>query len=115
MAYFRHRASEDFFSAPGELDLTAHVNFSALMDAGKAAGLEVTGFTTQERFLMALGEANEFADLYDATQTEEEKLRARLKLKRLIHPADMGTVFKVLIQHLGPTTSSLTGLKFEGQ
>jgi SAM-dependent MidA family methyltransferase len=88
MTYRGHLASEDFLDLPGERDLTAHVNFSALIDSGKKLGLNLTGFTTQERFLMALGEPNEFADLYDSGQTEEEKLQARLKLKRLIFPGD---------------------------
>jgi len=115
MTYRGHVAAEDFYRAPGEQDLTAHVNFSALMDAGKEAGLEFTAFTTQERFLMALGEGNEFADLYDAGQNEREKLQARLKLKRLIHPEGMGTIFKVLIQHRAVATPQLTGLKFQRQ
>ena len=112
LAYRGHAASEDFFAAPGEQDLTAHVNFSALVDAGREAGLELTGFTTQERFLMGLGEANEFQELYDAGDTEAEKLRARLKLKRLIDPQSMGNIFKVLIQHKGVTAPRLAGLKF---
>ncbi len=112
MAYRGHMASEDFFSAPGEQDLTAHVNFTALIDAGKEAGLNFTGFTTQERFLMALGEAKEFADLHDPGQTEAEQLQARLKLKRLIFPGAMGSVFKVLIQHRGVEAPKLTGLNF---
>ena len=112
MAYRDHVASEDVFTAPGEQDLTAHVNFSALIDAGKKAGLELTGFTTQERFLMALGEADQFADLYDPSQTETEKLDARLKLKRLIYPGGMGNVFKVLMQHRGVDPRKITGLKF---
>jgi len=111
MAYRGHVASEDFYSAPGEHDLTAHVNFSALIDAGREAGLEFTGITTQERFLMALGEEDEFADLYDPGQSETERLQARLKLKRLIHPEGMGNIFKVLIQHRGVTAPRLTGLK----
>jgi SAM-dependent MidA family methyltransferase len=114
LAYRGHTASEDFFSTPGENDLTAHVNFSALVDAGRAAGLEVTGFTTQERFLLALGEANEFADVYDPGQGEIEQLQARLKLKRLISPTGMGNVFKVLIQHRGISRPQLTGLKYAG-
>lgn len=122
LAYRAHQASEDLFSAPGEQDLTAHVNFSALIDAGKESGLELTGFTTQERFLLALGEANEFADLYDPGQSEGEKLQARLQLKRLIYPGDsggagppggMGSIFRVLIQHRGVMAPRLTGLKFE--
>lgn len=113
LAYRGHSASENFCDAPGEQDLTAHVNFSALIDGGKAAGLTLAGFTTQERFLMALGEANEFADAYDPGQTELEKLQARLKLKRLIHPEGMGNVFKVLIQHRGVQALGLTGLKYQ--
>jgi len=113
LAYRGHTASEDFFSTPGESDLTAHVNFSALIDTGKAVGLELGGFTTQERFLLALGEANEFADAYDPAQSELEMLQARLKLKVLISPAGMGNVFKVLIQHRGIPPAALEGLKFE--
>ena len=115
MTYRGHAASEDFYRAPGEQDLTAHVNFSALRDAGKEAGLGFTGFTTQERFLLALGEENEFADLYDPGESERERLQARLKLKRLIHPEGMGTIFKVLIQHRGIAAPRLTGLKFQKQ
>jgi SAM-dependent MidA family methyltransferase len=115
MAYRGHVASEDFFSAPSEQDLTAHVNFSALISAGEDTGLSLTGFTTQERFLLALGEPNQFADLYDPDQSEVQHLDARLKLKRLILPGGMGTVFKVLIQHKGIRTLKLTGLKFSGE
>jgi SAM-dependent MidA family methyltransferase len=112
MAYRGHTATEDFYSAPGETDLTAHVNFSALIDAGKDAGLDPAGFTTQERFLLALGEENAFADLYDLGQSETEQLDARLKLKRLINPEGMGNIFKVLIQQRRVASVELTGLKY---
>ena len=115
LTYRRHTPSEDVFSAPGESDLTAHVNFSALIDVGREAGLELTGFTSQERFLMALGEANQFADLYEPDADEVQKLKARLKLKRLIHPQGMGNIFKVLIQHRGVASPQLSGLKFEAR
>jgi SAM-dependent MidA family methyltransferase len=113
LAYRGHIAAEDFFTAPGETDLTAHVNFSALIDAGKADGLEFAGFTTQEKFLLALGEANQFADVYDPGQTELERLQARLKLKRLISPEGMGNIFKVLVQQRGVPKTELTGWKFD--
>ncbi len=112
LAYHHHRSLENVFGAPGLVDLTSHVNFSALIDARNDAGLELTGFTSQERFLLALGEANEFADLYEPGASEVENLNARLKLKRLIHPEGMGNVFKVLIQHRGVVGPSLTGLKY---
>jgi SAM-dependent MidA family methyltransferase len=112
LAYLHHVPLDDVLSAPGQVDLTAHVNFSALIDTGRDAGLELTGFTSQERFLLALGEANQFADLYEPDGTEIKNLQARLRLKRLIHPEGMGNVFKVLIQHRGIESPSLTGLKF---
>jgi len=111
LAYHRHLPLHDALSAPGQIDLTAHVNFSALIDAGRDVGLHLTGFTSQERFLLALGEANQFADLYEPGGTELENLQARLKLKRLIHPEGMGTIFKVLVQHRGIASPTLTGLK----
>ena len=113
MAYRGHVASETFYDFPGEQDLTAHVNFSLLMEAGQNAGLEVTGFTTQERFLMALGEANRFGDLFDLSAPEIEKLQARLKLKRLLYPSAMGSIYKVLIQHRGVEAPRLTGLRYK--
>lgn len=113
LAYRGHTAGEDYYAAPGETDLTAHVNFSALVDAGKTDGLEPAGFTTQERFLLALGEANQFADLYDPGQTETEQLQARLNLKRLISPEGMGSIFKILAQRKGVAGVALTGWKFE--
>lgn len=112
MAYHRHVANEAPLAAPGEQDLTAHVNFSALIDAGREAGLEETGLTTQERFLMALGEENQFQDLVEPGESETAGLRARLQLKRLINPEGMGSLFKILIQHRGIAAPRLTGLKF---
>ena len=110
LAYQNHRASEDFYALPGEQDLTAHVNFTALESWGKRAGLETAGFTSQTAFLLALGEGNEFADLYDEGQSEAERTKARLQLKTLIHPEGMGERFRVLIQRRGVSGAQLTGL-----
>jgi len=112
LAYHHHWPSQDTLHAPGQVDLTAHVNFSALIDTARDAGLEFTGFTSQQRFLLALGEANEFADLYEPGATEVENLKARLKLKRLIHPEGMGNIFKALVQQRGIDSPMLTGLKY---
>ena len=83
-----------------------------MIDAGNDAGVELTGFTSQQRFLLALGEANQFADLYEPGASEVENLKARLKLKRLIHPEGMGNIFKVLVQQRGIASPRLTGLKY---
>lgn len=111
LAYRRHRASEDFYAAPGEQDLTAHVNFTALDLWGRRGGLAKTGIVSQAHFLMALGRANEFADLYDPGQSEAERVRARLLLKNLIYPEGMGETFQVFIQHKGIESPRLAGLE----
>ena len=98
LAYREHRVSEEFYAVPGEQDLTAHVNFTALEVWGKRAGLETDRLVSQTEFLLALGQRNEFADLYDLEQSEAEQIRARLQLKTLIHPEGMGERFWVLIQ-----------------
>ncbi len=113
LAYTRHRAGEDFYAAPGEQDLTAHVNFTALDRAAARAGFSRTGLVSQSSFLLALGRANEFADLYDSAergQSEAERIRARLLLKTLIFPEGMGETFSVLIHSKGVADPSLTGL-----
>jgi len=110
LAYRDHTVSENFFDAPGEQDLTSHVNFTALDLWGRRAGLVRSGLVTQSQFLVALGRGNEFADLYEPGQTELEKLRARLLLKNLIHPEGLGEKFQVLIQHKGIEAPRLTGL-----
>jgi len=98
LAYRGHQVSEDFYASPGEQDLTAHVNFTALETWGRRSGLETGEFTSQTAFLLGLGQGNEFADLYDSGQTEAEQVRARLQLKTLIHPEGMGERFQVLLQ-----------------
>jgi SAM-dependent MidA family methyltransferase len=110
LAYRDHAVSENLLDAPGEQDLTAHVNFTALDLCGRRSGLLRTGLVTQSQFLVALGRGNEFGDLYEPGQTEVEKLRARLLLKNLIHPEGLGEKFQVLVQHKGIVAPRLTGL-----
>jgi SAM-dependent MidA family methyltransferase len=108
LAYSRHRATEDFLHAPGEQDLTAHVNFTALDLWGRRAGLTRSGSVSQMQFLVALGQANEFADLYEPGASEVERIRARLLLKTLIHPEGMGETFYVFVQQKGVAQARLT-------
>ncbi len=99
LAYSRHTVSEDLLRAPGEQDLTSHVNFTALDLWGRRASLARTGCVSQMEFLVALGRANEFADLYQPGASELQHIRSRLLLKTLIHPEGMGETFRVFVQH----------------
>jgi SAM-dependent MidA family methyltransferase len=101
LAYENHRCSEDFYGAPGEQDLTAHVNFTALRNSGLRAGLEWAGMVTQAHFLLALARADEFYVLEPPGATESQRAKLRLLFKTLIYPEGMGEVFQVAIQHKG--------------
>jgi SAM-dependent MidA family methyltransferase len=110
LAYANHQASEDFYAAPGEQDLTAHVNFTALRLWGQRHGLETLGLVSQTQFLLALGKQNDFADLYDQGMPEADRVRARLQLKALIYPEGMGERFQVLVQQKSVRNASLSSL-----
>ncbi|HYD57136.1 MAG TPA: SAM-dependent methyltransferase [Burkholderiales bacterium] len=94
MCHHRHSAHADVFLRPGMEDLTAHVDFSALAAAARRAGLEVLGYATQAQFLVncgitdVLGEANVENALHYAPLAAEAN--------RLLSPAEMGELFKVL-------------------
>jgi SAM-dependent MidA family methyltransferase len=111
LAYTRHRASEDFYNAPGEQDLTAHVNFTALDIWGRRSGLDRTGLTSQSNFLLAIARMTGFTDLEREDASEAEKLRVRLLFKTLIHPEGMGETFHVFAQHKGIERPTLTGFE----
>jgi SAM-dependent MidA family methyltransferase len=110
LSYAGHQASENLYAAPGQQDLTAHVNFTALRQWGARQGLQALGLVSQTSFLLALGKGNDFADLYDEGMDEAARTRARLQLKTLIYPEGMGERFQVLVQQKGVSDAKLAGL-----
>lgn len=102
--YYKHNVNRDYYERLGEQDITAHVNFTNLIHAGESLGLEVTGFTKQSHFLIALG-------ILDKLNTMHNDIETILKIKNLFHPEGMGEVFKVLIQHKNVVNPQLTGLR----
>lgn len=100
--HHRHHAHGDPFLWPGLQDITAWVDFTALAEAGVAAGLEVAGFTTQAGFLLGGGiEARLAARLAPPTAGEValgEVARAQLAqgARRLLLPGEMGEAVKVM-------------------
>ena len=93
MCYWHHQATEDPYIRIGEQDMTAHVNFSDLMDE---PALETTLFTTQMDYLVRRGILDEIQKL--ATAGDAASMQRLLKIKKLILPGTMGERFKVLIQ-----------------
>ena len=91
--YHRHHVTTNLLANPGEQDLTAHVNFSALIAAGEANGLKTERFETQAQFLTNIVSR---AQKYGANQ-QWNPTRAR-QFQTLTHPEHLGRSFQVLVQ-----------------
>lgn len=92
--HYRHHALDDPFYLPGLCDLTAHVDFSAVARAGSAAGLALAGYATQASFLLNSG----LTDLLMETSPADAAayLPQANAVQRLVSPAEMGELFKVM-------------------
>ena len=102
LCYHRHTTSENPYLLVGEQDITTHINFSALMEAGRDAGLATAWYGEQYRFLLGAGLMEELIRLEALATSENERLKHRLALKKLMLPeGGMGDTFKVLIQAKG--------------
>jgi len=110
LCYFRHQANERPLVRPGEQDITAHVNFSALINEGRRLGMRVHKFTTQRLWLQSMGIEDDLEQLRLTQFAEAETARAtdrgqvallqwrdlRLRVAALADADGMGN-FKVLI------------------
>jgi SAM-dependent MidA family methyltransferase len=91
----RGHAYADPLDAPGEADLTAHVDFAALARRARAEGAAVHGPITQGEFLLKLGLLERAGSLgADADEAARASLRAAVE--RLAGPGEMGTLFKAI-------------------
>ena len=94
MCHTRHRAHGDPFLHPGEQDITAHVDFSALAHAAREAGLDVLGYATQAQFLVNCGITEVLAQANLDNALHYAPIAA--EAQQLLSPAEMGELFKVL-------------------
>ncbi len=90
-------AFTDPLAAPGEADLSAHVNFGVLAEAAKAAGLAVAPLTDQGELLLRLGIGERAKMLARANPAEAANIARAVE--RLTAPDQMGTLFKALCAH----------------
>ncbi|MGH8801433.1 MAG: class I SAM-dependent methyltransferase [Casimicrobiaceae bacterium] len=95
VGHYRHRVHADPFLWPGLSDLTAHVDFTAIAEAAESAGLRVAGFATQTSFLLGCG----ILDRLTAVGTPDSLayLREAAAVQKLVSPAEMGELFKVML------------------
>ncbi len=106
VGYYRHQFETNPYERVGLQDLTAHVNFSSLVDTGEAVGLQCTGFTDLQHFLLSVGIE---AMLKDCDQEGEEVKAAA----QLWNPRGMERTFTILIQQKGLSECpELSGLRY---
>ena len=90
-AFSNHRISDNILTAPGEQDITAHVNFTELRVTGERAGLKTESFTTQSQFLTGIArQLWERRGAWPVTQVRQ--------FQTLTHPEHLGRPFRVLVQ-----------------
>ncbi|QGZ62614.1 class I SAM-dependent methyltransferase [Paraburkholderia acidisoli] len=94
MCHYRHRAHGDPFLYPGLQDITAHVEFTGIAEAGVDAGADLLGYTSQARFLMNAGITEVLGEIdpHDARRF----LPAANAVQKLVSEAEMGELFKVI-------------------
>jgi SAM-dependent MidA family methyltransferase len=95
MCHYRHRAHSDPLVLPGLQDITSHIDFTAIAEATVDAGAQVICYATQASFLLASGlldrlQAATFAN-------ESERIAANAVAQKLLSPAELGELFKVLV------------------
>jgi SAM-dependent MidA family methyltransferase len=101
-----HRRSRDPLANAGASDITAHVEFTSLVERAEARGFALAGFTDQHRFMIGLGRRA----FPDGTAMPAKELRA---FKTLMHPEMLGASFKVLALQKGAVGGEpLTGFDF---
>lgn len=95
MCHYRQRAHDDPLILVGLQDITAHVDFTAVAEAGTQAGLALLGYTSQAAFLLATGLAEDLG-APDPAKLPEQAERAR-EINLLTSPAEMGELYKVMV------------------
>ena len=93
MCHYRHHAHPDPFYLPGLQDVTVHVDFTSVIAAAHASGLELLGYTSQGQFLLNCGILDCLAAIPNGTPGY---IRAAGAVNTLLMPHEMGELFKVI-------------------
>lgn len=95
--FYKHRLTDSPFERIGEQDITASVNFSALIEYGPDFGFELITFERQTAFLSRMGLIERVAAMHGENESLDD-LRQRLAVKNLFVPGGVSDSFRVLIQ-----------------
>lgn len=92
MCHYQHKSHPNPLLYVGEQDITAHVDFTHVAEAGHDAGFHVAGYTNQAAFLLGNG----LLELIHELEDEHAQLKAKQAIKQLTSPSEMGELFKVI-------------------
>ena len=113
MCHYRHTVNSQPFRRIGWQDITAHVDFTTLMQMGKRWGLQACGLVSQRDFLGNLGIVGIRDGLRDLRLPSGRYNANMMGLGNLIDPEGLGG-FKVCIQAKGVGAGRLSGLGGDG-
>jgi SAM-dependent MidA family methyltransferase len=97
LCHYRHRAHDDPLILPGLQDITASIDFTALAEAGIAAGYEPVSYAFQSEFLIASGLDAAFAAAREKAGDEAARYALAQQVKRLTLPGEMGERFQAML------------------
>jgi len=100
LAHVEQTASEDVLAEPGSRDITAHVDFTALVNAGRDCGLKPLLWMSQGGWLAQSPSVQSLIESL-AAQNDAVSMHLLAHAKRMLMPFGMGEVFKLLIQSKG--------------
>ena len=111
--YTKHRRDESPLEEPGEKDITAHVDFTALTQDAADCGFALEGYTDQHHFLV--GASTALLKSLDGAAPTPSTLKILRSLRTLLHPETMGTQFKaILFSKKAPLAKPLSGFQHAG-
>ncbi len=94
--YYQHHFHDDVFFHPGLQDITAHVDFTRVVEAGSAAGMALLGYTSQSSFLLNNGISTLAATQLETCSSEQSQLMLAQEIKTLTLPGEMGERFQFM-------------------
>jgi SAM-dependent MidA family methyltransferase len=109
--YRTQQRQKNIFEEIGQTDITTHVDFTAIAEAGLEAGCQLTGFTDQHHFMVGAGESRMRS--FESSEGGKDRDRFLRAYKTLMHPEMMGLAFKYLLMGKGvPTTEKPSGFRY---
>lgn len=94
--YYRHRQHTNPFFYPGLQDITAHVDFTRVVESASSAGMSLLGYTSQSHFLLDCGLADMAARRLSNCRSEQAQLSLSREVKTLTLPGEMGERFQLM-------------------